>query len=196
MGIGEVMKKNAKKSTKAKSSKSKPRIKVDYDKMEAAYITAKDIKMKDFAAEYGITANQLYKVRKKNKWDEKRKAYNKEIAKEMIEEGKKQEIVDYLEIKKRLDKSMDQMSKLLVDITNEENQFFLQYTSPKERLEGGAPFQVETRVADTKRIELACRAISTCNAVLTQRLQMDEQFNSDDDKVQINFIDGSEEYFE
>lgn len=30
----------------------------------------------------------------------KRKAYNKEIAKEMIEEGKKQEIVDYLEIKK------------------------------------------------------------------------------------------------
>lgn len=196
MGIGEVMKKNAKKSTKVKSSKSKPRTKVDYDKMEAAYITAKDIKMKDFAAEFGITANQLYKVRKKNKWDEKRKAYNKEIAKEMIEEGKKQEIVDYLEIKKRLDKSMDQMSKLLVDITNEENQFFLQYTSPKERLEAGAPFQVETRVADTKRIELACRAISTCNAVLTQRLQMDEQFNSDDDKVQINFIDGSEDYFE
>lgn len=196
MGIGEVMKKNAKKSTKVKSSKSKPRTKVDYDKMEAAYITAKDIKMKDFAAEFGITANQLYKVRKKNKWDEKRKAYNKEIAKEMIEEGKKQEIVDYLEIKKRLDKSIDQMSKLLVDITNEENQFFLQYTSPKERLEIGAPFQVETRVADTKRIELACRAISTCNAVLTQRLQMDEQFNSDDDKVQINFIDGSEDYFE
>lgn len=196
MGIGEVMKKNAKKSTKVKSSKSKPRTKVDYDKMEAAYITAKDIKMKDFAAEFGITANQLYKVRKKNKWDEKRKAFNKEIAKEMIEEGKKQEIVDYLEIKKRLDKSMDQMSKLLVDITNEENQFFLQYTSPKERLEAGAPFQVETRVADTKRIELACRAISTCNAVLTQRLQMDEQFNSDDDKVQINFIDGSEDYFE
>lgn len=190
------MKKNAKKSTKVKSSKSKPRTKVDYDKMEAAYITAKDIKMKDFAAEFGITANQLYKVRKKNKWDEKRKAYNKEIAKEMIEEGKKQEIVDYLEIKKRLDKSIDQMSKLLVDITNEENQFFLQYTSPKERLEIGAPFQVETRVADTKRIELACRAISTCNAVLTQRLQMDEQFNSDDDKVQINFIDGSEDYFE
>lgn len=91
---------------------------------------------------------------------------------------------------------MDQMSKLLVDITNEENQFFLQYTSPKERLEAGAPFQVETKVADTKRIELACRAISTCNAVLTQRLQMDEQFNSDDDKVQINFIDGSEDYFE
>lgn len=196
MGIGEVMKKNAKKSTKVKSSKSKPRTKVDYDKMEAAYITAKDIKMKDFAAEFGITANQLYKVRKKNKWDEKRKAFNKEIAKEMIEEGKKQEIVDYLEIKKRLDKSMDQMSKLLVDITNEENQFFLQYTSPKERLEGGLPLQVETRVADTKRIELACRAISTCNAVLTQRLQMDEQFNSDDDKVQINFIDGSEDYFE
>lgn len=187
---------NAKKKITKNKSSGKTRDKHDYQLMEAAYITTEDLKIKDFAKKFKITPTQLYRVRKQNKWDEKKEAYHRAIAEEVIEKAKEEQVVNYLEIKRRLDTAIDEASRILTDVLKQPEQFYLQYTSPMERLKGFADYQVETEVADTKRIELYTRALATVNTIVNQRLQVDEQLNSDDDKVQINFIEGNEDYLE
>lgn len=187
---------NTKKKTTKNKSSGKPRDKHDYQLMEAAYITTEDLKIKDFAKKFKISPGQLYTIRKKEKWDEKKEAYHRAIAEEVIEKAKEEQVVNYLEIKRRLDTAVEEASRILTDVLKQPEQFYLQYTSPMERLKGFSDYQVETQVADTKRIELYTRALATVNTIVNQRLQVDEEMNSDADKVQLNMLEGEDEYKE
>lgn len=185
--------KKSKSKTTKKKGLDKPKDKHDYQLMEATYIVTENIKIKDFAKQFNISPQNLYRVRKLYNWDEKKAAFHRSVADKVIEKAKEEQIVNYLDIRKSLDTSISEMTKFIANIITDPEQFFLQYTSGYERINGRKD-TIKTDLVDTKRVELCVRALNTLTQIVNQRLQLDEGIDNTDDKVVINFIEGSEEY--
>lgn len=185
-----MQQKNDKKKTK---KKEKPRF--DYETLECAYVIAEDMKIKDFCKKHKITEAQLYNLRKKFGWDEKRKKYRQSIADAVMEKAKEQEVLSLVEAKRMRDETILIEAKRIYEISQQEDQFYMHETSAKERLEGGFRPVIKLDLMDTKRYVEFIRACDINSNLLDKLLMLNED-KAMENKVQINFINGKEEYSE